>query len=53
MERGLVLCFELTDTCPNPMLLCGRIVLAARFSEVSFPQILAHTDCGLEAHFFE
>ena len=37
---------------PSPMLLCGRIVLLGRIPEVSFPQILAHTDCILEVHTF-
>ena len=37
----------------NPMLLCGRIVLVAKFPEVSCPQILAHTDCVLEVHTLE
>ena len=35
------------------MLLCGRIFLGARFRLVSFPRILAHTDCVLEVHTFE
>ena len=35
------------------MLLGGRIIPGARFPEVSFPQILAHTDCVLEARTFE
>ena len=32
------------------MLLCGRIDLVAQFLEVSYPQILAHTDCVLAVH---
>ena len=35
---------------PNPTLLCGRIVLVARFLPVFDPQILPHKDCALEVH---
>ena len=35
------------------MLLCGRIVLVARFLSVSYAQSLAHKDCVLEGHTFE
>ena len=37
----------------SAMLLCGRIVLVARFPEMTHPHILAHTDCVLEGHTFE
>ena len=37
----------------NHMLLCGRIVLVAKFPAESDPEILAHTDCVLEAPTFE
>ena len=33
---------------PSPMPLCGRIVLVAKFLEVSYPQTLTHADCVLE-----
>ena len=41
---------SLKTSSPNPMLLCGRIVLVAKLPEVSYPQILAHTDSVLDAH---
>ena len=34
------------------MLLCGRVVVVARFPEVSCPQIMQHADCVLEARTF-
>ena len=53
VERGLILIFELKDIfSPNPMRLCGRIALVAKFLVVSNPQLLAHTDCALEVHTF-
>ena len=35
------------------MLLCGRIVLVARFLPVFYPRILELKDCVLEVHTFE
>ena len=54
-EKNVALSFSLSwkHFSPNPMLLCGRIVLVARFLPAFYPQILELKDCVLEAHTFE
>ena len=37
---------------PNPMLLCARILLDAKFPHVIFPGLLARKDCAHEVHTF-